>query len=724
MIGKLIRSASGMNAQHNRVLVEYVFGTRERDKAAYTGARGFVSDSLDAQLVELTALAHATRSDATPLKHLMFSFRQGEEPTAAQVHQVVEECMRVAGLSASHQALFALHRNTQNAHIHVVLNTVDPTAERVTPVEYWHDVLAEVCVRLERRFGFAPESGRRVQLLADGTLIQREGGRAVAGPEVDGQEHSGIASAKTLARRDRVCGLLKSSRSWDEVHQRLARYGWTYEPKGPGAILRLHRTGRGDVAIKPSQIDAALGFGKLARRLGPFKPANNACVQPRDIEPARPELQPAGLWRAYRAYREEIREARKQALKELRRRHVLERARLVDRMQRQVPETLDTLEDPELYASIHEMVRSQQLESLRARQAGERAELSQTLLGCMDYEPWLEQRVEQNPGDDLAVGALRIWQIRHTERMAWSTEHAREVPVGLVDLQTLFHGGSAHYQRDGVTRFTDEGARISAASASGDDDVLAFLTVAQAKWGVAFNVLGSDRFIDQCARVAATSGLRIQVLNHPEFGDLVEAAGQHSARAYTRCGPGVQHRDFRQWPGSHKEESCVETVNGRDHTNADIQPSPEADQVMLARWALAHAWAVAKQGPSWGAEHDFQAAVALRAAGVSQEDVGRALLTMTLRVRVPGSPGWEDSARRGAAAAFGSFGDRAVASIDRDRGLADQLRQSMRRADAKVEGVEVATAAPGTRDAVTEEVGRGVDEPSDPVFDGSAAAGC
>ncbi|MBW4049464.1 MAG: relaxase/mobilization nuclease domain-containing protein [Proteobacteria bacterium] len=712
MIGKLIRSTSGAKERHNRVLAHYILGVHSAEKSSYAGARGFVSDELDGQLAEMTSLAQAARSDAAPIKHLMFSFRAGEVPTPAQVEQVVDECMRTAGLSESHQALFALHQDTQHAHIHVMLNAIDPMSERVTPVEYWHDVLAATCVRLERTLGLASEPGRRIELLADGTLVRRAGGRAIAGSEVDGESRSGIASVKKLARRDRVSAVIKSSRNWDEAHERLAKDGWTYEQRGSGAILRLRRVGLSDVMIKPSEIDVALGFGKLSRRLGPFKPAGDALAKARDIEPARPDLQPSGLWDVFRLHRRILQEAKEHALAELRRQQRIERENLIADLRWEIPAATGGVEDRRVEASIRAALKAQRLEVLRARHAGEREAVYQGLRERLDYEQWLERRIEQNQDDASAVYALRAWQIRHTERVAWSPGAPRELSAGIVHLRPLFDDGFVHYQRGGVTRFTDEGTRVTVGPGASDNDVLAFLRLSHAKWSGAFHLLGDDRFIEQCARVVAVHGARVKVLNRPEFDDCVAANRRRSARAGAPRRHVFSQRHMTRDVMSLQEEQSSEMLTNEPlDPPTTIQPVPE-DRVMAARWRLAQAWAIGKMGPTWGAEHDFHAAIALRATGVAHDGVERTLFVMMPRGGEPRSLGREEVARRSAAAAFASFGDKVLASLERDKTLATQLRQSMQEAvcDARIEHLR---ASSDLRDAVPGEVIRGFVEHSD-----------
>ncbi len=431
MIGKLIRSTSGTNARRNRKLVDYIRGAHRMPKPAYVGARGFVCDELTGQLGEFEALAQLARSDARPIKHLVFSFREGEIPEPEQVEQLVDACLRTTGLSPGHQVFFALHRDTKHAHIHVVLSTIDPTCGRVTPVAYWHDKLAQICVRLEMVFGLQREPGRRIELLVDGRLIRKAGRKTMAGPEVDGQVHSGIASAKTLALRDEVPIVMKSSSNWDEAHERLAILGWSYEPKRSGAILRLRRVGRSDVLVKPSALDASLSYGMACSRLGAFKPAANVCVRARDIEPARPELQPAGLWEAFRAHHQNVRERKKHEFAVLREQHRVEQKSLVADSRREISAATKTHADRRIEASIRAVLTAQALKVLRERQARERAAVHQRLREKLDYEPWLADRVKHNPGDAAAVDALCAWQTRGAERGAWSTQppHDLHAPV-------------------------------------------------------------------------------------------------------------------------------------------------------------------------------------------------------------------------------------------------------------------------------------------------------
>lgn len=59
-----------------------------------------------------------------PVDHWVLSWQQGECPSAEQSKEATEIFLKRLGLEG-HQAVWAVHANTQNTHLHIAVNRVN-----------------------------------------------------------------------------------------------------------------------------------------------------------------------------------------------------------------------------------------------------------------------------------------------------------------------------------------------------------------------------------------------------------------------------------------------------------------------------------------------------------------------------------------------------------------------------------------------------------------------
>jgi hypothetical protein len=71
-------------------------------------------------------LAEVARRSPQLEQHWILSWREGEQPTRVQADEAVGMYLAEMGLG-EHQAVYALHRDTHNCHVHVAINRVHPT---------------------------------------------------------------------------------------------------------------------------------------------------------------------------------------------------------------------------------------------------------------------------------------------------------------------------------------------------------------------------------------------------------------------------------------------------------------------------------------------------------------------------------------------------------------------------------------------------------------------
>ena len=124
------RAGEARDAKARRVagLADYTQRPRAdqtREKCVYGGARGFLATERAARKAEMLGLARVSAHSKDPINHYVLSWREGERPTPAQIEEAVDIFLDAMGLTG-HQTIYGLHADTDNRHLHIMVNRVDP----------------------------------------------------------------------------------------------------------------------------------------------------------------------------------------------------------------------------------------------------------------------------------------------------------------------------------------------------------------------------------------------------------------------------------------------------------------------------------------------------------------------------------------------------------------------------------------------------------------------
>lgn len=286
-------------------LVDYIRSPRDvnpLEKIEHGGSRNFFSETHAGQKKEMIGLASESVHSRMPVSHWIFSWKEHEQPTPEQVDEVVGIFLERMGLSG-HHAIYGLHFNTENYHVHIAVNRMNPeTGMVVRPnngfdIEAAHKVMAEI----EHRQGWSREEHGRYTLDDSGRIIRApktEKGPKPRAEALDFEAHTGDKSAQRIAQ-ERGHAIIQNAASWAELHRKLAVAGLRFEKKGSGAIIFV-----GEIAVKASSVDRAFSMGKLCKRLGEFEAGE---YEDGKVEPIAPEpVSSAHLedWKEYQAERE------------------------------------------------------------------------------------------------------------------------------------------------------------------------------------------------------------------------------------------------------------------------------------------------------------------------------------------------------------------------------------------------------------------------------------
>ncbi|MCB5946000.1 relaxase/mobilization nuclease domain-containing protein [Acidocella sp. KAb 2-4] len=220
-------------------VTEYI--EKERAERGPTMTADCVLDSRSAA-VEMEAVAHGAPRCKDPALHIVLSWQQGEHPTEQQqreaVATVLDNLRDKDGRDMSgHQWVATLHRETDNDHLHILINRVDPETMRTVSPEWSERSLHKAAREIEAAQGWKEDSG-----LMKWDAQQR---RAVKTPQVEREQQKSDRLPEKAARMEAhsysesLTGYVKSSgvekelrqilkderATWADVQYSLGRHG-------------------------------------------------------------------------------------------------------------------------------------------------------------------------------------------------------------------------------------------------------------------------------------------------------------------------------------------------------------------------------------------------------------------------------------------------------------------------------------------------------------------
>ncbi len=645
-------------ALHVRDLCNYIAGPdagdRDKDeKVEHRAGINLLNIDHAAQVQEMADLADAATRSPQPVQHWIVSWRQGEQPTPAHADQAVRIFLKEMGLP-EHQAIYALHRNTDNCHLHIAVNRVHPETEKVITVNGGFDleVAHRAIARIEHEQGWERERGGRYKVMEDG-LVQRreEGPRLARESSTQARDFENLTGQKSAQRTaiEEGADLMRQARSWHELHELLAERGMRFEKKGSGALLWV-----GLDAVKASAAGRDCSMSALEKRLGHF-PAklDLPMVRPRGPEPVAPG---AHRWSEYMNGRKAHYESKKQERERLGTRHRDEWGRMGGRHRQERQQSLggDWRGKGDLLNAMRSTLAARQAQekaALTERHQLDRAACRERYPGWPVFEEWLRERKSPELADQ--------WRFR--DRTPAGIVGDRDDQARPRDIRAFAgeaHGREVLYHRTGWPStdpsFADRGRKILIYDMR-KDSVLAALQLSAQKWGT-FHVFGSDEYKRTCAELAAEHGFKI---TNPELQRDIEAE-RHRLRAPER---GRVH-------GRDKERD--DAKRGRSRGRGSRNREPARDEVRNATEAYKrHFEDVSGERENAGrnvSRLDAQVAVRLRVTGHSRAEVEKAIRDGAANLRPHEGRNWDEYAKRAAAHAFGVSGERDVNRLSKRMG--------------------------------------------------------
>jgi len=296
MIIKRVKSTGGKSkAARVKGLTDYITDakgkSKDKDKIAYTGSRGFIGDSFICHQAEMTALAEDATRSTNPITHWMMSWKQGEKPSPAQVEQAIDILLEELELE-DHQTIYALHQDTDNIHLHLAVNRVHPDTLKVIKSGggFDIDIAKRAIAKIEDVQGWQREEHGRYQVVDGQTKRVQHSPKLTPSPGQIAQQiesHQGIKSAERMAI-ETGADLIRAAHDWNDLHDSLADRGMRYEQYGTGAYLYV-----GETKLKASSAGRDCSLPQVQKRLGtyqqPPRGLNIQAIQPQLMDNLPPE---------------------------------------------------------------------------------------------------------------------------------------------------------------------------------------------------------------------------------------------------------------------------------------------------------------------------------------------------------------------------------------------------------------------------------------------------
>lgn len=150
-----------------------------------------------------------------------------------------------------------------NWHVHIAVNRVHPTTEKVVTVNNGFDleIAHRAIARIEQSQGWEREARGLYAVGTDGRVDRlrprEQSERQLSDRARKLEERTGQRSAERIAIEE-AGTIIRQARSWRELHTALAAQGMRYEKKGSGALIWI-----GEQPVKARTAQPRLLDGRL-----------------------------------------------------------------------------------------------------------------------------------------------------------------------------------------------------------------------------------------------------------------------------------------------------------------------------------------------------------------------------------------------------------------------------------------------------------------------------
>lgn len=215
-----------------------------------------VSEDVRMACIEATAIQKMnTRAKSDKTLHLVMSFPSGEKPSSEILKKCEEQVVKVLGME-DYQRISVVHGDTDNLHVHIVINKIHPKTHNIYEPYQSYKKLARVCIECEEQFGLIRDNHEFVRANVENRIEKIE---------IHKGEEALCSAIRTLGSR------LSKAQSWKEFHEILSENKYGVKIRANGLVFFDYHGNH----VKASTVDRNFSKKKLEGKLGEFVPLEN-----------------------------------------------------------------------------------------------------------------------------------------------------------------------------------------------------------------------------------------------------------------------------------------------------------------------------------------------------------------------------------------------------------------------------------------------------------------
>lgn len=248
-------------------LVDYISDKRgSTERVQDTRITNCLCQDVAAAVLEMQIVQAMNKKKNNQTYHMIVSFQKDEKPTREQIRNVEDELVKSLGYE-DHQRISVLHGDTDNLHLHIAINKIDPKTFKSKNPYGDYRILKKKRRELEKKFGFKTNV-KDLQQELDKELNNNTTNTKAA----DFEAQTGLESFNTYMKK--LSPELINCNSWKEFNDVLAKNGVEIKVRGNGFIFTSN-----DNHVKASSVDRNFSKKKLEDKFGNFEKGKNEVIK-------------------------------------------------------------------------------------------------------------------------------------------------------------------------------------------------------------------------------------------------------------------------------------------------------------------------------------------------------------------------------------------------------------------------------------------------------------
>lgn len=278
-------------------LAKYIIEEQTKEKirniAMWTSS-DYDNDDMDLFLKDVRAVQDSnTISKDDKTYHLIVSFKE-DEIDINKLKEIEKEIVTAMGFE-EHQRLCVVHNDTDNLHLHIAINKINPETNKIYTPYRDYQKLNDIAAAIEIKYDLQKDNH-----------IKNERPYSKA---VDIEKSSYLQSMQEYIKNIDLENVL----SWEDFHSKLNEAGIIYQKKGAGAVFMNEEK---NIFVKASSVDRKYSIVKLEECFGkyqPYKYDNSKAKVKYDKKP----LKDNGLYEDYKYFNEKRKNDIKDSIEKL-----------------------------------------------------------------------------------------------------------------------------------------------------------------------------------------------------------------------------------------------------------------------------------------------------------------------------------------------------------------------------------------------------------------------